>query len=74
MSCTQARELAFQRGIPVVVPNEWGRFDYACPGGLTAHQDTLTEVRWDLAQHGFNSYLIIEPETIKEQTLQGVLS
>lgn len=73
MSCTQAREMAFNRGIPVVVPNEWGRFDYAFPGGNTAHQDTLTEVLWDLAQRGFESYLAIQPETVVELTLKGVL-
>ena len=62
MNRPQALRLAAKHGQPIVVANDWGRFDYALPGGITAHADTKDEVETDLTQRGFDSYLLVKPE------------
>jgi hypothetical protein len=69
MTRTQALELANKGNLPVVVPNEWGRFDYALPGGITACRDQKIEVLTDLAERGYDSYLIVQPETLCHYTV-----
>ncbi len=71
MTRAVALELAATRRLPVIVPNEWGRFDYALPGGITAHKDTLCEVKMDLINRRFASYLIVLPERLSFHTVDG---
>lgn len=62
MTRSQALRLAEKHQRPIVVPNEWGRFDYALPSGITAHADTKDEALADLAARGFTGYFLVRPE------------
>lgn len=58
-----ALELAKARNMPVVVPNEWLRWDVAYPSGVTRNYDEWCDYIGALECAGFNDYLVQNIDT-----------
>ena len=69
MTRQQALRLSEKHGQPIVVPNSWGRFDYAFPGGVTSHADTNAEVEIVLMSRGCSRYFLVKPECLASCTI-----
>ena len=69
MSRSAATLLAASLDVPVVVVNEWGRFDVALPSGLTEFAETLYGVNLRLHACGWATFTLVLPSGARSQEI-----